>query len=148
MCYNKAKQQGIKTGKLPIGEYIRMASRQVLTTNQVVEIMLSWLETRDWEKAFLKTIPRRKMAVLKKGGKKGEGEGEDGGEEDEGEEDGEEGGYVEEIEEGAEEEQVEAKVEKAEVKEAQQEGEAEEKPAAEDAEMKDVPAPTAAAGEK
>ena len=67
-----------------------MASRQVLTTNQVVEIMLSWLETRDWEQAFVKTIPQRKMAELKKGKKEDGGEEEDEEEEYEGEEEEEE----------------------------------------------------------
>lgn len=37
-----------------------MASRVVLTTNQVVEIMLKWLECRDWQEAFLQVIPARK----------------------------------------------------------------------------------------
>lgn len=67
--------QGVKTAKLPIGEYIRMSSRFVLTTNQVVEIMLRWLECRDWEGAFLKVIPQRKQPMGKKAGADGEGDG-------------------------------------------------------------------------
>ncbi|KAI5806215.1 guanine-1-methyltransferase-domain-containing protein [Geopyxis carbonaria] len=81
LCFNKAKEQGIKTARLPIGDYIKMASRQVLTTNQVVEIMLGWLETRDWETAFLKTIPQRKMPKAR-----GAEEGEEGMKQEEGEE--------------------------------------------------------------
>ncbi|KAF8476050.1 guanine-1-methyltransferase-domain-containing protein [Kalaharituber pfeilii] len=61
LCYRKAQEQGIRTAKLPIGEYIRMSSRFVLTTNQVIEIMLKWLELRDWKEAFLKVIPPRKQ---------------------------------------------------------------------------------------
>ena len=38
-----------------------MAARHVLTVNQVLEIMLRWLETRDWEKAFMAIIPQRKL---------------------------------------------------------------------------------------
>ena len=38
-----------------------MASRQVLTVNQVLEIMLHWLEVGDWEKAFMAIIPKRKL---------------------------------------------------------------------------------------
>lgn len=60
ICHKKAAEQGIQTAKLPIGDYIKMASRVVLTTNQVVEIMLKWLECRDWQEAFLKVIPARK----------------------------------------------------------------------------------------
>lgn len=38
-----------------------MSSRFVLTTNQVVEIMLKYLEFRDWKKAFMEVIPQRKQ---------------------------------------------------------------------------------------
>lgn len=38
-----------------------MATRHVLTVNQVLEIMLRWLEIGDWEKAFLSVIPKRKL---------------------------------------------------------------------------------------
>lgn len=65
LCYKKAVAQGIPTAKLPIGEYLDMASRHVLTTNQVVEIMVKWLETRDWREAFVSVIPPRKLPVVK-----------------------------------------------------------------------------------
>ena len=86
LCFEKAKRQGIAHGRLPIGDYIKMASRQVLTTNQVVEIMLEWLNQRDWEKAFMKVIPQRKLWALKgkKGGSGGNANAQDTGE-DEGE---------------------------------------------------------------
>ena len=38
-----------------------MATRHVLTVNQVLEIMLRWLEKGDWEKAFMDVIPKRKL---------------------------------------------------------------------------------------
>lgn|SRR5437773_9651260 len=38
-----------------------MASRHVLTVNQVLEIMLKWLESGDWELAFMQVIPKRKF---------------------------------------------------------------------------------------
>ncbi|XP_078160438.1 tRNA (guanine(9)-N1)-methyltransferase-like [Carex rostrata] len=57
---DKAKQQGIKSAKLPIGNYLKMSSSQVLTVNQVFEIMLNFIETRDWKSAFFKVIPQRK----------------------------------------------------------------------------------------
>lgn len=75
--------QGIRTAKLPIGDYIKMASRFVLTTNQVVEIMLKYLECRDWKVAFMEVIPQRKQpkARSKNDVNMGEQDGED--EEDE-----------------------------------------------------------------
>jgi len=41
-----------------------MAARHVLTVNQVLEIILRWLECRDWEKAFMDVIPKRKLPQL------------------------------------------------------------------------------------
>lgn len=63
----KERLQGrqVKTAKLPIGEYMQMASRQVLATNHVVEIMLRWLECRDWGQAFSEIMPKRKGAKLR-----------------------------------------------------------------------------------
>ncbi|KAJ5555161.1 hypothetical protein N7461_003631 [Penicillium sp. DV-2018c] len=71
VCYNEAVAKGVKTAKLPIGQYIQMAHRPVLATNHVIEIMLQWLELRDWGKAFMKVIPPRKGGALR--GKKPEG---------------------------------------------------------------------------
>ncbi|KAJ8452052.1 hypothetical protein Cgig2_016633 [Carnegiea gigantea] len=56
----KAQEQGIQTAKLPIGNYLKMSSSQVLTVNQVVEILLKFLELRDWKTAFFQVIPQRK----------------------------------------------------------------------------------------
>ncbi len=67
ICYQRAMDRGVKTAKLPIGDYMRMASRFVLTTNQVLEIMLRWLEYGDWARAFAEVIPKRKGGVLKEG---------------------------------------------------------------------------------
>ncbi|ATY63815.1 tRNA m(1)G methyltransferase domain containing [Cordyceps militaris] len=53
LCYRRARERGIRTARLPIGEYMVMQSRQVLATNHVVDIMLKWLEFEDWGKAFL-----------------------------------------------------------------------------------------------
>lgn len=65
ICYKAAMEKGIKTAKLPIGEYIEMTSRSVLATNHVVEIMLRWLEVRDWGEAFMHVLPARKRGKLR-----------------------------------------------------------------------------------
>ncbi|RAK78691.1 tRNA (guanine(9)-N(1))-methyltransferase [Aspergillus fijiensis CBS 313.89] len=88
ICYKQAVERGIKTAKLPIGEYIQMASRQVLATNHVVEIMLKWLEVGDWGKAFMEVIPQRKGGTLKESVNES-GEPQDGEDEAEEEEEGE-----------------------------------------------------------
>ena len=66
LCHARAVELGIPTAKLPIGEYMEMQSRTVLATNHVVEIMVNWLESGDWGEAFLKAIPKRKEATLKR----------------------------------------------------------------------------------
>lgn len=65
LCYKRARELGITTAKLPIGDYMTMQSRSVLAVNHVVEIMLKWLEKGDWGEAFLAVIPKRKEAKLK-----------------------------------------------------------------------------------
>ncbi|KAM1154853.1 hypothetical protein ACFX2I_037071 [Malus domestica] len=59
----KAEEQGIQTAKLPIANYLNMSSSQllsVLTVNQVTEILLKYMETKDWKEAFFQVIPQRK----------------------------------------------------------------------------------------
>ncbi len=68
ICYKSACDRGIKTAKLPIGEYMDMQSRYVLATNHVVEILIQWLECGDWAEAFLKVVPKRKGGKLKQMG--------------------------------------------------------------------------------
>lgn len=91
ICHRRAVEKGFKTARLPIGDYLDMASRKVLATNHVVEIMLRWLELGDWGEAFMKVIPMRKGAKLKEAGEKGDGDVKEG-------EKGEGEGYVEEEE--------------------------------------------------
>ncbi|KAK3207363.1 hypothetical protein GRF29_103g795363 [Pseudopithomyces chartarum] len=65
LCYKRALDRGIKTAKVPIGEFLAMDSRKVLVTNHVLDIMLKWLEHDDWGKAFIEVLPKRKGGVLK-----------------------------------------------------------------------------------
>lgn len=87
LCYRRAREKGIRTARLPIGQFMVMQSRQVLATNHVVEIMLKWLECGDWGQAFLSVIPKRKGGKLR--GENAESEAGDG-EGAEGEEEGDE----------------------------------------------------------
>lgn len=117
ICYKHAVEAGVKTAKLPIGDYVQMASRSVLTTNHVVDIMLQWLELKDWGEAFLKVLPQRKGGKLKD---QTEPDEKDGGEdgEDAVEEDEERESTMEDIakqmEEEEEEEEEQDEVERAE----------------------------------
>ena len=56
----KAKSLGIRTAKLPIAQFIEMSFSQVLTVNQVVDIVASAFSDRSWEQAIRKVIPQRK----------------------------------------------------------------------------------------
>jgi len=62
LTINKAEKLGINHGKLPIGEYIKMQSTKVLTTNHVFSI-LSYFNSKEknWKEAFLSIIPKRKF---------------------------------------------------------------------------------------
>ncbi|EMD97391.1 hypothetical protein COCC4DRAFT_34048 [Bipolaris maydis ATCC 48331] len=75
VCHKRAVSRGIKTAKLPIGQYLEMKSRQVLVTNHVLEIMLKWMEFGDWGKAFMSVMPERKGAKLKSDMENGDGTG-------------------------------------------------------------------------
>ncbi|CCU75719.1 tRNA m(1)G methyltransferase domain-containing protein [Blumeria hordei DH14] len=65
LCYKRACERGIPTAKLPIGDYMKMQSRTVLTVNHVVEIMLKWIATNNWGESLTSVIPKRKQAVLR-----------------------------------------------------------------------------------
>lgn len=54
---------------------------QVLTVNQVVEIILKFLEAKDWKDSFFRVIPQRKRCDADLGDCDGEIEGNDSGEE-------------------------------------------------------------------
>jgi tRNA (guanine9-N1)-methyltransferase len=77
VCHKRATSRGVRTAKLPIGKYLNMASRKVLATNHVNEIMVHWLECGDWGEAFMKVMPKRKGGTLRKEGDNKDEGGED-----------------------------------------------------------------------
>ncbi|KAG6845436.1 hypothetical protein H0H87_009344 [Tephrocybe sp. NHM501043] len=69
LCLDKAKGSGVRTARLPIGRYLAsLPTRKVLTVNQVFEILLKWVETRNWEEALYSVVPKRKFHTGGKGG--------------------------------------------------------------------------------
>lgn len=72
ICRERAEQQGIRTARLPISGRVQLTSSTVLTVNQVVDIMLEYLNTSDWCAALEKVIPARKRGGG--GGEVGSGE--------------------------------------------------------------------------
>ncbi|XP_075356733.1 tRNA methyltransferase 10 homolog A isoform X2 [Mycteria americana] len=63
VTYKKAVEQGIGHAQLPLGNFVKMNSRKVLAVNHVFEIILAYLEKRDWKEAFFSVLPQRKGAV-------------------------------------------------------------------------------------
>lgn len=62
LCLDKSKEHNIRSARLPIGTYLaEMRTRKVLTVNQTFEILLKWVETRDWEQALYSVMPKRKF---------------------------------------------------------------------------------------
>ena len=61
MCASRAKSQGLRTARLPLGSYVQLDASQVLTVNQVYSILVEWWATRDWKEAIVAAIPQRKI---------------------------------------------------------------------------------------
>ncbi|EHA98821.1 RNA (guanine-9-)-methyltransferase domain-containing protein 2 [Heterocephalus glaber] len=61
--YKQASDYGIDHAQLPLGNFVKMNSRKVLAVNHVFEIILEYLQTRDWQEAFFTILPQRKGAV-------------------------------------------------------------------------------------
>ncbi|XP_066576899.1 tRNA methyltransferase 10 homolog A [Amia ocellicauda] len=63
LTYQRAQDQGLQHAQLPLSSFVRMNSRKVLAVNHVFEIMLAYLEKKDWREAFFTILPQRKGAV-------------------------------------------------------------------------------------
>ncbi|XP_004462018.1 tRNA methyltransferase 10 homolog A isoform X2 [Dasypus novemcinctus] len=63
LTYKQASDHGIDHAHLPLANFVKMNSRKVLAVNHVFEIILEYLETRDWQEAFFTILPQRKGAV-------------------------------------------------------------------------------------
>lgn len=62
LCLDKAKKEGLSHAALPIAQHMpELTSRKVLTVNQVFEIMIRWIETKDWGDAIRTVMPTRKL---------------------------------------------------------------------------------------
>ncbi|KZT06515.1 uncharacterized protein LAESUDRAFT_653560 [Laetiporus sulphureus 93-53] len=123
LCLNKSRDTHIRSARLPIGTYLaELKTRKVLTVNQTFEILLKWVETRDWEQALWAVIPKRKFHEARKRGKGGTDKS---GDASEGDDDGAEG----------EEEVKEITIDAHALEEAGEQGEADEAKAAVEARM-------------
>ena len=61
LTFNKAKELGLNHGKFPIGDYLKLHSSQVLTTNHTYHILNEYSIKHDWKEAFVSIIPKRKQ---------------------------------------------------------------------------------------
>lgn len=61
-CYKQATEQGLSHAQLPIGKYVLLNSRKVLTINHVFEILVSVVNNGgNWKEAFYSILPPRKL---------------------------------------------------------------------------------------
>ncbi|KAJ2836490.1 tRNA (guanine(9)-N(1))-methyltransferase [Coemansia sp. 'formosensis'] len=61
LTLDKAEKQGIAHAQLPIGQYVQMSTRKIMTVNQIFEMLLRFIDVPDWKAAFLDVIPARKL---------------------------------------------------------------------------------------
>ena len=61
LCDGKAKSLNIPTARLPINENVEIVGRQVLTVNQVFNILSSFEKKKNWKDALEDALPSRKI---------------------------------------------------------------------------------------
>ncbi|XP_072943953.1 tRNA methyltransferase 10 homolog A isoform X1 [Epargyreus clarus] len=64
LCLKVAEEQGIRHAQLPLGKYINMKTRKVLTIDHVFEIVLRVAEKMPWQEVLMKVLPERKGAKV------------------------------------------------------------------------------------
>lgn len=63
VTYRLAVEKEISHAQLPLGNFVKMNSRKILAVNHVFEILLAYLEKKDWKESFFSVLPPRKGAV-------------------------------------------------------------------------------------
>ncbi|KAI7823967.1 guanine-1-methyltransferase-domain-containing protein [Kickxella alabastrina] len=61
LTLDKAEAQGIGHAQLPIGKYIKLSTRKVMTVNQIFEMIVRFVDHGSWKTAFQDVIPLRKF---------------------------------------------------------------------------------------
>ncbi len=70
VSWDYAQSAGLRTARLPIQRFMRRRSaessggKQILTINQVFEILLTYYETKDWRAALSRGVPARTGFVV------------------------------------------------------------------------------------
>ncbi|GAB5357092.1 hypothetical protein AAMO2058_000344800 [Amorphochlora amoebiformis] len=65
LCLNIANEKKVRTAQLPISQYLKGCTRNVITVNQVFHILLKYQELKDWGEAFMAVMPARKGYKLR-----------------------------------------------------------------------------------
>ncbi|SBS83548.1 tRNA m(1)G methyltransferase, putative [Plasmodium ovale curtisi] len=61
LSFYQASLHDLVTKKLPLEKYIKKKKSNVLNVNTVVEILLNYIQNKDWMKVFEKCIPQKKV---------------------------------------------------------------------------------------
>ncbi|SCN60318.1 tRNA m(1)G methyltransferase, putative [Plasmodium chabaudi adami] len=61
LSFYQASLQNVVTKKLPLEKYIKKKKSNVLNVNTVVEILIAYLQIKDWKKVFEKCLPQKKV---------------------------------------------------------------------------------------
>mmetsp|Transcript_367 Transcript_367/g.598 ORF Transcript_367/g.598 Transcript_367/m.598 type:complete len:387 (-) Transcript_367:758-1918(-) len=67
LCLNRATAAGVATARLPITKHVQLETSAVLAVNHVVQIMVEYMNKRDWAAVLDEVLPKRKRADFKSG---------------------------------------------------------------------------------